>query len=311
MALPSSGPLSMSQIQAEFGGANPISLSEYYGVAAGVPASGTISIGDFYGKSNSRSIIATGGTISDSGGYRYHTFLAAGTFTVSQTAIGTFSNTLQVLVCGGGGPGGLVGGGGGNAGAASSFDHTAAVRGYAVTVGLGAAGTKDGSGIGYNAPPGWGANGGASAFHTGSVGGGQSGGSGNGVLTRGTNGKHSSGMGAHDGATGAARGGGGAGSGGNGNDAVTIYPVTNATGGPGYVWLNGTRYGGGGGGGIYATGGDFGYGGQTGGGTGQDGLGAAPTNATYYGAGGGGQGWLNTQTAGSGYQGIIIIRYQY
>ena len=51
-ALPSSGPLSMSQIQGEFGGSNPISLSEYYGAAAGVPSSGVISISDFYGKSD-------------------------------------------------------------------------------------------------------------------------------------------------------------------------------------------------------------------------------------------------------------------
>ena len=53
-ALPSSGPLSMSDIQGEFDGSNPISLSEYYGAAPGVPSSGTISIGDFYGKSSER-----------------------------------------------------------------------------------------------------------------------------------------------------------------------------------------------------------------------------------------------------------------
>lgn len=52
MALPSSGPLSLSQIAAEFGGSAPHSLSEYYGKAAGIPTSGTISIGQFYGKTN-------------------------------------------------------------------------------------------------------------------------------------------------------------------------------------------------------------------------------------------------------------------
>jgi hypothetical protein len=51
-ALPSTGPLKMSQIQSEFGGSNPISLTEYYGAASGVPASGAISINDFRGKSN-------------------------------------------------------------------------------------------------------------------------------------------------------------------------------------------------------------------------------------------------------------------
>jgi hypothetical protein len=62
MALPSSGPLTLAQIQGEFGGSNPISLSEYYaggglvpagtsGTYGAVPSSGTISIRNFYGTS--------------------------------------------------------------------------------------------------------------------------------------------------------------------------------------------------------------------------------------------------------------------
>ena len=62
MALPSSGPLSLSDIQGEFGGSNPISLSEYYaggglvapgttGTYGAVPSSGEISIRNFYGTS--------------------------------------------------------------------------------------------------------------------------------------------------------------------------------------------------------------------------------------------------------------------
>jgi hypothetical protein len=60
MALPTSGPLTLSQIQTEFGGSNPISLSEYYagganvpsgttGTNGAVPSSGAISIANFYG----------------------------------------------------------------------------------------------------------------------------------------------------------------------------------------------------------------------------------------------------------------------
>lgn len=52
MALPESGPISLGDIAAEFGGSTPHSLSEYYGVAAGVPANGTINMQDFYGTSN-------------------------------------------------------------------------------------------------------------------------------------------------------------------------------------------------------------------------------------------------------------------
>ena len=58
MVLPASGTLTLSQIQTEFGGSNPVGLSEYYRGGAhvpawsgttGVPASGLISTSDFYG----------------------------------------------------------------------------------------------------------------------------------------------------------------------------------------------------------------------------------------------------------------------
>ena len=57
MALQQSGTISLSDIQNEFGGSNPISLSEYYRSALvpnfpptiNIPVSGTISFDDFYG----------------------------------------------------------------------------------------------------------------------------------------------------------------------------------------------------------------------------------------------------------------------
>lgn len=56
MALQSSGAISLANIQTEFGGSNPISLSEYYlngsyttSNNTNVPTSGTVSIGSFYG----------------------------------------------------------------------------------------------------------------------------------------------------------------------------------------------------------------------------------------------------------------------
>jgi hypothetical protein len=65
MPLPTSGPLSLTDIQTEFGGTNPISLNEYYaggglvpsgttGTNGAVPSSGAISINSFYGTSNVR-----------------------------------------------------------------------------------------------------------------------------------------------------------------------------------------------------------------------------------------------------------------
>jgi hypothetical protein len=61
MTLPASGAISLSAIQTEFGGSNPIALSEYYQggsiIGAGVfpntiPASGAIQLDDFYNATN-------------------------------------------------------------------------------------------------------------------------------------------------------------------------------------------------------------------------------------------------------------------
>jgi hypothetical protein len=63
MTIPSSGPLSLNDIQTEFGGANPIGINEYYaggtyvpagttGTYGAVPSSGQISIQNFYGTSS-------------------------------------------------------------------------------------------------------------------------------------------------------------------------------------------------------------------------------------------------------------------
>ena len=67
MALQTSGAISLSDIQTEFGGSNPIALSEYYGVSGGIPASGEISIGDFYGASSGWTV--TQGTNGNIFGY--------------------------------------------------------------------------------------------------------------------------------------------------------------------------------------------------------------------------------------------------
>lgn len=50
MALPVSGSISLSAVQTELGGTNPVSISEYYGVGT-LPASGVIALTDFYGQS--------------------------------------------------------------------------------------------------------------------------------------------------------------------------------------------------------------------------------------------------------------------
>lgn len=68
MTLPSSGTITHAMIQAEFGGSNPIGLNEYYGVATGVPTSGTITNADFYGTSAAPTVFTlNGGTYSSNG----------------------------------------------------------------------------------------------------------------------------------------------------------------------------------------------------------------------------------------------------
>ena len=62
MALQSSGAISLDDIATEFGGSTPHALSEYYGVATGIPSSGTIALSDFYGASASAGSGGSGGS---------------------------------------------------------------------------------------------------------------------------------------------------------------------------------------------------------------------------------------------------------
>ena len=70
MPIPSTGPVSLADVQAEFSGSNPIAINEYYeGAASGyvtstnytpanqIPESGTISLADFRGVSKLTSFI--------------------------------------------------------------------------------------------------------------------------------------------------------------------------------------------------------------------------------------------------------------
>lgn len=108
MAIPSSGAISLSTIQTEFGGANPISLSEYYaggglvpagtsGTYGAVPSSGAISIQNFYGTSNVVISITdqyiSGSGVSDA--YAYYFLTAGGLVRASSEAGGINPTTLE------------------------------------------------------------------------------------------------------------------------------------------------------------------------------------------------------------------------
>lgn len=111
MTLPTSGPLSLSDIQTEFGGSNPISLNEYYaggtyvpsgttGTYGAVPTSGAISIQNFYGTQ------ASSNTITIIPGHLVNgtsTWDGFGTtaYTSSPSDFGSISGTNKVTVFGG------------------------------------------------------------------------------------------------------------------------------------------------------------------------------------------------------------------
>ena len=109
MAIPSTGSISMSDIQTEFGGSNPISLSEYYagggqtpagttGNNGTVPSSGAIDMGDFRGSTNAVYMDADGGTETTSGDYKFHRFNSSGTFSVNTVGNSAGSNTTYLKI---------------------------------------------------------------------------------------------------------------------------------------------------------------------------------------------------------------------
>lgn len=314
MTLPSSGPLSLADIQAEFGGSNPISLSEYYGVASGVPSSGTISISNFYGTSSATPISATGGTISTGGGYRYHRFTGSGTFTVNSIATGGASNTLEIFMAGGGAGSTSFGCGSGGGGACAIRTVSATVGNKTVTVGGGGAYKTTATLVSATGNPG-----GSSGF-TGvsSVSGGlggynryfppthQGGNSGSGK-TGGAG--RSNGDGWSTGAGGSATTNGAAGS-------SSFTPITGTAGYTLSGWTastSRTQYGGSGGGSardypsVLMSGAPGAYGGGYGA-TSETSTGGS-TNGAANSGGSGGAGGLQG-AGGSGGSGIVIIRYQ-
>lgn len=273
---------------------------------------------------------AIGGTVSDINGFRYHVFTTSGIFLPNGI------KQVQALVVGGGGGGarGTYGGGGGGAGGVHNY-VSVSVEGLTscpVTVGTAGAGsTVYASNIS-------GTNGGDSIFvaNTTLIGGGGGRGAadanqstaiagtykgcGGGVSLGGQLPAGSGGGTTNAGGTGASGpsyGGGGGYSAVGGNGSGNSVGGTGATGLsidtatlllPAFSGM--TVIASGGGGGCEISPGTIGQGG-TGAGRGANGDAGVPTSATSYGSGGGGGTNINgsSNPAGSGYQGIIVIKY--
>jgi hypothetical protein len=287
-------------------------------------------------------ITATGGTITECGDCKIHTFTGPGTFTVCNVAeaCAPTRNQISYIVVAGGGQGGGPHGGGGGAGGfrekkapltpytASPLDGapsiTVTATSFPITVGAGGAGgiqtTNSGSPSTFSTITSTG--GGYGGFYS-TPGGGSTGGSGGG----GGGGPDASGKSGNtppvsppqgnsggNGSNPEIIGGGGGGAGGSG---VSSSGAGGAGGAGIATSINGTptlRAGGGGGGGFNGAGRPGGAGGPGGGGTGPNTYGGAGSDGTANtGGGGGGGNCGNTPggPGGAGGSGIVIIRYKF
>ena len=278
-------------------------------------------------------VSATGGTVSDVGGFRIHQFTNTG----ADSLVVTNPGRIDVLiVAGGGGGGGVIGGGGGAGGYVYLPNLELDTGTYLVEVGAGGTG-----GNGWNAPKQYGDDGGDSRFGTFTAVGGGGGaphggngpsgypGGGGGSGGGGANNPYAGLIGGQGEYYGGGRGpgnpggscyntyGGNAGAGGGGakekgKDVVANY--RSSDGGDGfYNAITGTAvaYAGGGGGGNRSPG-TSGLGGVGGGGNGTGVTSTAANGATNTGGGGGGGGYngsSGSRIGGNGGPGIVVVRY--
>ena len=91
-------------------------------------------------------IVATGGTITDIGDYRYHAFTSVGTSTFTITDEGTAKAVDVLVVAGGGGGGTNNAGGGGAGGLIWRPELPISTQNYTVTIGAGGVGSSSGNG---------------------------------------------------------------------------------------------------------------------------------------------------------------------
>lgn len=275
-----------------------------------------------------KNTVATGGTISYSGGYTYHTFTSGGTFTV---LAGNLTTDI-IVVAGGGGGGGSAqysGGGGGGGGAVINMTQSISAGSYAVTVGSGGgAGTASINGgngtnssfvnVGVITIQARGGGGGGGYQKSGSPGGSGGGGGGYGSGAGGTGNPGKNGGSSLGGNVGGAGGGGMTVA---GTDSSGYQGRVPGAGGAGinvsWAIVGGSPtaiFGGGGGGGAggdVSSGGTGGSGGGGAGGASPGGVGLPGTAGTANtGGGGGGAGDRNPGTSGgAGGTGIVIVRY--
>ena len=88
-------------------------------------------------------IAATGGSVTTSGNYKYHTFTSGGTFSVTAAPIGKY---IDVLLVGGGGASGGNSSGGGGGGVVIKEAESITVGSYSIAIGAAGSGVGDSGG---------------------------------------------------------------------------------------------------------------------------------------------------------------------
>jgi hypothetical protein len=250
MTLPASGTISLSDIQTEFGGSNPIGLNEYYkggsyvttnDYAPNVPASGVIALSNFYNSKKNT--------------FNSQTFTSSTTFTLPATSNGI----LNVYVVAGGGGGGSSSdywngyGGNGGSGGIASQTITGLTAGNTYTITVGGGGARGVYGYGYKDNPyadGFNGYGGGESSAFGIIAGGGGGGGGGTLGNNGTagGGAYGGGGGSQNGGAGGdgsgtgnylSYGGGGYGSAGTASGAPGAHTPNSTDGGNGVVYITG------------------------------------------------------------------------
>lgn len=269
-----------------------------------------------YGAQAGGGIVATGGTITTSGGNTIHTFTSSGTFTVTSG-----NGTVNYLVVAGGGGGGSFIGGGGGAGGMRTGTLAVTPQAYTVTVGAGGAVDANGNDSVFSTITSTGGGkGGLYMAGTGGSGGSGGGGAGtDGVTTSSTGGAgntpstspsqgNNGGSSFSAGFTAGASGGGGAGA--VGANAGASNGAAGGNGTASSISGASVTYAGGGGGGARAfNSGTGGAGGSGGGGAGGGINGTAVAGTANTGGGGGGHGFTDGVSAAAGGSGIVVISY--
>ena len=103
MTLPSSGQITLNQVNVELGlsGTAQISMNDSAVRTLFDDASGQIAMSQGYGKANAQFIAASGGSVATSGDYKIHTFTGSGTFQVTTVGNAAGSSTVEYLIVAG------------------------------------------------------------------------------------------------------------------------------------------------------------------------------------------------------------------